>query len=76
MGSVPSRPGTTSGLERRIETLTWAKRGELLGSHRHQRKMDPSHWRIPTAFHPGALTRLGGGPDTLSGPGDYSDRGP
>ena len=38
--------------------------------------MDTDHWRIPTDLHTGALTGLGGGTDTILGPGTHHVRLP
>ena len=37
-------------------------------------KKDHDHWRIPPSLHPVALTGLGGGPGTLTGPRYHSVR--
>ena len=63
VGIGHGHPRTTPGLDIWVDTLTQAKRGEMLG--RKRRKMDPNYRRIPPALHPGALTGLWGSPDTL-----------
>ena len=71
-GSGLGRPGLTPGLESKFDALPRAYCGELRGCY--QRKKDPDNWCIPPSLHPGALTVLGGCPDTLLGPRSYSVR--
>ena len=61
-------------MERQVDMLPQAEHGELQGCCGHQ--TDTAHWRVPSSLHPGALTRLGGGPDTLPGPGPHRVRRP
>ena len=73
-GSGPGHMGTNPGLEHRVDTIPRAKHGDLQG--RCRRQTDPSHWRITSSLHPGALTRPGGGPGILTGQEYYSVRRP
>ena len=72
--SGPGRLEPTPGLELRVNALPRAELVDLKGYH--QQKTDHNHWRLPPSFHPGALTRLGGGPDTLPGPRSHIVRWP
>ena len=71
-GSGPGRMGLTSGMEHRVNALPRAEHGELWGCH--WRKMDPTHHHIPPYLHPGALSRLGGGPNMIPLPISHSVR--
>ena len=74
-GSGPGHLGLIPGLEHRVITLPWAKHGEMKG--RHWRKTDSAHRHIPLPLlHPGSLTILVGGPDTLPLPRYHNVRGP
>ena len=42
----------------------------------HMVNTEPVRWSIPTYLHHGALTGIGGGPDTLPGPGSHSFKVP
>ena len=66
-GGGAGHPVPTPGMERRVDALPRAKRGELQGLHRHLWKTDPNHQRIPPTLHIGLFTILGGVPDMLLG---------
>ena len=69
---VPSHLLPTPGLGRRVDTLLRAKFCDLRGCH--QCKIYPNHLWIPPALHIGALTGIGGVPDTLPVPRSHSFR--
>ena len=73
-GSGTGRPLMTPGLEHRVNALPRAECGNLWG--RCWWQTEPSHWRIPPFLHHVSLIGIGGGSDTLPGPGSHSVRGP
>ena len=73
-GSGPIHSVPTSGMELRVNAHPRSKLGELRGRQRWKTYFDRQ--RIPPSLHLGALTGLGGGPDTLSAPIPHIVRGP
>ena len=73
---MPGCLGPTPGMERRVDALPQAERGDLQGRHRHHRKTDPDNCSIPPTIYLGALTGIGGGPFTILGLQYHIVRGP
>ena len=61
-------------MERLVDVLQQAERGELQDCHRRQTYT--SHQHVPSSLHTRALTGLIGGPGTILGPVPHRVRGP